>query len=425
MIQYSMDKRGGRSMKRFLLKLLILAVVCGAFFFVINWKFNSEYLKEQKQSGTGDKLIVDGDWIDVEKLSHQTKIGRVVDHELFFLLMGVDRAEFQGELTRSDTMMLVKIDFAKPSIDLISLPRDSRVLIGGDYDKLNSAHAYGGPELTIQSIRDWLNIDLDYYVKVDFKAVPEIVDAMGGVDFEIPNDGIQYKYYDENDDGQPFKPGMQRLNGMKALGFLRFRDGYDNGDIGRVEAQQTFMKAIVKQLLSSSNISNIPGYIKTYYENVETNISWDEILDMMGYISQLSDVELNTYTIPGVGEYIDDISYYVVDEEGAEELIKRILPNYIILDFESDGVKSKKFEHNDTETKDVEREELDLEEVESEEIEHEEVEPKVIEPKEPESKDTESKGDELKEPESKETEPKEDESKESEFKEVESEEKGE
>ncbi len=388
-------------MKRFLVRLLVLVVVCSAFFFIVNWKFNSDYSKEQKQSGTGDKLIVDGDWIDVEKLSHQTKVGRVVDTELFFLLMGVDRAESQGELTRTDTMMLVKVDFEKPAIDLISLPRDSRVLINGGYDKLNSAHVYGGPELTIQSIRDWLNIDLDYYVKVDFKAVQDIVDAMGGVDFEIPDNGIQYKYYDENDDGQLFVPGMQRLDGMRALGFLRFRDGYDNGDIGRVEAQQTFMKAIVEQLLSSSNISNIPGYIKTYYENVETNISWNEIWDMMGYISQLSDVELNAYTVPGVGEYIDEISYYVIDEEGTREMIKRLLPNYIILDFDSDDYAPDVIEHRDfeeeMEPEEIEQDGVNPEDVEPENANPENAKPEDIKPEESESKEAPTEESESKE----------------------------
>ena len=278
--------------------------------------------------------------MDVEKIAGQQQVGRVVDSEFFFLLLGVDQNEGEAttELTRSDTIMLVNLCFDEGKIDLISLPRDSYVDVDGwnEKTKLNHSHSTGGVDLTIQTISNWLEIDLDYYVEVNFTAVRDIVDAMGGITYEIPDDGIRYEYVDSQRKTQVLQPGKQVLNGEQSLAYLRFRKGYITGDAGRVEAQQKYMKAFVKQALSSSNIVHLPNFAKTFFDKVKTNIDWSQIVGLLGQAQSLKDAQLTTYTIPGEGQYIGNVSYYIPDEEKARELIETVLPNYRILHWQEE-----------------------------------------------------------------------------------------
>ena len=100
-----------------------------------------------------------------------------------------------------------------------SIPRDSRVYIDGEPDKINHAHAYGGIELTIQTIRDFLGIDLDYYLEVDYQTVKAVVDAAGGVRYNVPEDAAPVP-------GEVHRVGDHVLNGEETLSFLRHRQGY-------------------------------------------------------------------------------------------------------------------------------------------------------------------------------------------------------
>ncbi len=145
-------------------------------------------------------------------------------------MMGVDAKDVrQSKGTRTDTMMLMKVNFETGKIDLLSLPRDTRVLVRGKEDKLNHAHAYGGTSLTMATVREFLNIDLDYYVKVDYKAVKAIVEAIGGVEIDVPQ---RMRYSDPTAD-PPLNinlyPGLQVLDGEGAHDFLRYRSGYKEG----------------------------------------------------------------------------------------------------------------------------------------------------------------------------------------------------
>ena len=305
------------------------------FFIVMNAYLNQVYVQEQEAAGTGSSLITDDGWVDVEKLSHQDTEGRVFDSELFFLLLGVDQNDGESSnFTRTDTMMLVKVDFANATVDLLSLPRDSRVKVDGVYTKLNHAHSMGGIRLTMESIRDWLNIDLDYFVEVDFEAVVKMVDAIGGVHYDVPDIGMDYIYERQDMTKDKIKPGPQELDGEQALGYLRYRAGYAQGDIGRVEAQQKFLKSVVEQIFKGSGIQQLPAYIKTVMEDVRTNIPWDEIIGMAGRVNELKGLQMNTHTIPGEGVYMDGVSYYEVDRKKTKKLIDRLLPNYVLLDLQ-------------------------------------------------------------------------------------------
>lgn len=256
-------------------------------------------------------------------------IDRIIDRkdDITFLLLGVDSNDVaKSSGTRTDTMILCRVDKSTGDISMLSIPRDTRVRIRGrkNEEKINHAHAYDGPELSVKAIKDLLGIDLEYYVKVDYKIVEEFVDLIGGVEVEIP---IDMKYSDPVADPPLYidlKKGQQVLNGDEALQFLRFRKGYANQDLGRIEAQQHFLKSAIKQTLTAENIPKVPQMIKSYYDNVETNIPLDLILKFAVKANNYNMEDIQAATLPGVSKYINGVSYFIANEEETNILVKRL-----------------------------------------------------------------------------------------------------
>lgn len=236
--------------------------------------------------------------------------------EITFLLLGVDTNDVSKGGSRTDTMMVCKVDKSTGKISILSIPRDTRTRIRGrqQEEKINHAHAYGGPELSVKAVKDLLGIDLEYYVKVDYQIVKEFVDLIGGVEVDVP---MEIKNTD-------IKKGVQVLNGKQALQFLRFRKGYSDQDLGRIRAQQQFIKAAAKQTLKLSNIGKLPQMIKSYYNNVETNIPLDVILKFAANAKDFDVDGMQMATLPGEPQYINGISYFIYDEEEAEILVKEL-----------------------------------------------------------------------------------------------------
>lgn len=256
-----------------------------------------------------------------------------VKNELLVLLLGVDT-----DGTRTDTMILGKANFDDGKIEMLSIPRDTRVEVRGRPDKINHAHVYGGPNLSVQTVEELLGVNVDYYIKVDYRAVMSIVDAMGGVEIDVP----QRMRYSDPTDTPPLhinlEPGMQKLDGQKAHDFLRFR-GYDNGDIGRVESQQNFMKEFIKQTLRPRNILKIDKLVKTYYDYVETNVPLDVLLKSGVNAKKLDIGNIKGEVVPGKPMTINEvpphastarnISYYIYDEEELELIVQDMFEEYI------------------------------------------------------------------------------------------------
>lgn len=301
--------------KRFFITFFIFLILfSGAFLFV------SKYL-DVLEAGSKKDVIKGVD------LGENNVIEQVVDDEILFLLTGVDEnfGDDPKDRSRTDTMMLVKVNLKVGSVDIISLPRDTQVLIQGEWDKLNHAHAYGGMALTMRTIRDWLNIDLDYYVKMNYRAVEELVDAMGGIVVDVP-----VPMHFDPIIGVDLEPGEQRLTGYEALYFVRYREGYENGDIGRVETQQYFMKQLLKQMLSVQNIPNLGKFYTSYINNVDTNIPTSTILGMLPLAGNIDFDEINTYMIPGTDGMENDISYYFYNKDETDDLVYRHLYDYLL-----------------------------------------------------------------------------------------------
>jgi len=247
-------------------------------------------------------------------------------------VFGVDKDE-----TRTDVAFVVHYDSEQESIQLISVPRDTRVnvcdevedLLGGSYGvtKFNSVHAYGGekygPEAAILQMEDLLGISIDHYVKINFDALVEIVDAVGGVEVDVP----QNMYWDMSDTGDitiNLKKGLQTLDGEKALQLVRFRR-YADGDVGRIQVQQLFLKALAEKVLSTESIvKNLGDYIEVMYKNVKTDVTLADALKYANYIKKVDMDKISMETLPGAGQYVGGTSYFIHDPEATREMVDRV-----------------------------------------------------------------------------------------------------
>lgn len=177
----------------------------------------------------------------------------------------------------SDTNILMAVDTVNGYVYGASIPRDSKAIIGGKAHKINYAYNKGGTELLASTVSEQLGIPVDYTVCVNLQGFTALVDAIGGVDFEVPIN----MDYDDPIQGLSihFKKGMQHLSGADALRVVRFRHnndgtGYGSEDLGRMQTQQKFLKAVAKKMFSFENlISNPRKYAEIFGQYVDTDLS--------------------------------------------------------------------------------------------------------------------------------------------------------
>ncbi len=297
------------------------------------------FIKPFLLSFVGFTLLFSGFFIGMDFLNHnkegvslpQIKMGssdknKKIDQyvknkkRLNILLLGADGG-------RSDTMMVLSIDLANQGLKLLSIPRDTYYHVEGydaiDQRKINAVYGHGkgkGGALGVQAaVQDLTKLEIPYYVEVDYDAVMEIVDLLGGVDFEVPFD----MNYDDPYAKPPLhihlKKGMQTLDGEKAMQLIRWRKNNGSegtGDIDRTKRQQAFMTAAAKKAFGLK----LPMVIKTAYDNVNTNIS---VTDLMYLGTKLVGMDLDKierHTLPGEVGSKKGYSFLLPDEAAIEAL---------------------------------------------------------------------------------------------------------
>ena len=221
----------------------------------------------------------------------------------------------------SDTMLLVRFNPQTNQLVVLSVPRDTRTLVRGRMTKLNEANRDGGPALAAKSVSDLLGgVEIDRYVRINVQGVEKLVDALGGVDVNVPED-MQYQ-----DDSQHLyinlKAGQQRLDGDQALQFLRFR--YDGGgDIGRIQRQQVMMRAIVEQALNPTTVARLPKIFSVIKDHVDTNLSVEESLALAGFAAQTNAYNMQMLMLPGDFSNGDDfeLSYWLPDFRDIDAMV--------------------------------------------------------------------------------------------------------
>lgn len=240
------------------------------------------------------------------------------------LLVGVD-ARYEDEMSRSDTNLLLSIDPKNKKIVIISLPRDTIVELPGyeGYQKLAHAHSYGGVPLLIKTVENLLGIEIPFYVEVNFEGFTKMIDLIGGVIIEVEKD-MNYESY-LGDVKIHLKKGLQHLNGEKALMYVRFRVD-ETADIGRMERQQKFLKALIEQSLKIENTIRLQKVLIELKNWVKTNLEPWQIIKLGVLFKTIESDDIITMTLPGYpGWYSDGLSYYFLYSDKLEELINTYL----------------------------------------------------------------------------------------------------
>ena len=303
------DKKKNKkhTLRKVLLTLLLIIIVIGIIFFI-----------HVQKNGGGLKGIV------------TTVIGSSAEKEkelqdIYLLVMGKSE-------NMTDTIMVVKYSAKNQSASMLSIPRDT--FTGDDEkrarasDKINSQYINGGAQDTLKEVNELTGLNIRYYLIVDTKALRDLVDAIGGVEFDVPID------MDYDDVTQALhihvKKGLQLLNGEQAEGVVRFRHNnnytsypvsYGDNDLGRMRTQREFLKILLKQLMKPTNITKINNLLKIAQEEVETNIDWNTA---KGYVPSLFGFNTNnlvTNALPGEAKYANGVAVFIANPIKTKELI--------------------------------------------------------------------------------------------------------
>lgn len=250
---------------------------------------------DEPEGPTDDELYPDDGYDgDMPTVSGNRKEGVYT-----FLLVGTDKDD-----GNTDTIMVASYDTKEQDVNIMSIPRDTMVNERWDIKKINSIYSRTGNSVDSLAgrIQKLVGFKPDFYVKVDLSMFVELVDLIGGVEFEVPQD---MNYDDPYQDLHiHLKKGIQTLDGEHAMQLVRFRR-YSEGDIKRVEVQQNFMKALIKECLSIQHWGKIKAYIDLAMENVETDLEFGSVVwfasNALGLngVAALNMDDVYTCTLPG------------------------------------------------------------------------------------------------------------------------------
>ena len=245
-----------------------------------------------------------------------------------FLVVGLDQVS-----NSTDTMMVGRIDTENHTIDVVSLPRDTLVNVSWSVKKINTLYSAdintggNGIDGLLDGLKDILGFQIDCYAVVDLTAFVELVDAIGGVDYNVP---VNMNYYDPTQDLYINIPaGEQHLDGEEALKVVRFRSGYASADIGRIGTQQDFLKSVASQMLTLGNIPNLPTFIDIFEEYVVTNMSASNLAFFARQFLLCKSEDINFHTLPGnYGDSIKGLSYVSINISEWLEMVNTYLNPY-------------------------------------------------------------------------------------------------
>lgn len=250
---------------------------------------------EEPAGPTDDELYPDDGYNgDMPTVSGNRKEGIYT-----FLLVGTDQDD-----GNTDTIMVVSYDTKEQDINIMSIPRDTMINEKWDIKKINSVYSRTGNSIDslANRVQKLIGFKPDFYVKVELEMFVELIDLVDGVEFDVPQD---MNYDDPYQDLHiHLKKGVQTLNGKDAMGLVRFRR-YDMGDIQRVEVQQNFIKALIKECLSIQHWGKIKAYIDLAMKNVETDLESGSVVwfaaNVLGLngVPTLSMDDVYTCTLPG------------------------------------------------------------------------------------------------------------------------------
>lgn len=288
---------GRKKSKKLWLKIPLIVII--VFILGVGTYAFSVYNNAKKT--VNNKMHEKVDSIDLKKTKEKVK----ATESLNILLLGIDSET--SEKGRSDALMVLTLDPKNDAMQLVSIPRDTRTeIVGhGTTDKINHAYAFGGADMSVATVENFLDIEIDYYVRMNMSGLESLVDQLG--DITVYND-IEW-----SDGKYDFGFGPTVMNGDKTMHFVRMRKQDPEGDFGRTKRQRQVIQGIVERGASVSSITKIDGMIDILGNNMATNLDFD---DMKTLLFDYKDTRKNfvDYQMKGTGTKIDGIYYLQVED---------------------------------------------------------------------------------------------------------------
>ena len=237
------------------------------------------------------------------------------------LVVGTDKVGLN-----TDTILVASLDSVNNRASVMSIPRDTMSNVNRNVKKINAAYAIGAKngkgniEKLKGEVSDLIGFEVDNYVVVNLVAFEELIDAIGGVTIDVPRN----MNYDD-----PYQnlhihidKGLQTLNGEQAIGFVRYRSGYAEGDIGRVKAQQMFIEALVNQVATPATVAKMPQLIDIVLDNMDTDLTNGELIWFGKEVMEIDmENDFQMFILPGEAQYVNQASYYLPNEAAILEIV--------------------------------------------------------------------------------------------------------
>lgn len=254
------------------------------------------------------------------------------DDPVNILVVGVDigdpKLKGANVPKRTDTMMVIHYEPKEKKAHIVSVPRDTKVQINGKTRKINDAHVLDGMKGAIDSVQDLLDIDINYYVKLDYEGFRKVIDAIGGIDMPIKYN-MNYDDPSQNLSIHFQKGTVAHLDGKKAEEFFRWRKnnngtGLAEGDIGRIKNQHLFIEKVIEKVKSPSIVFKLKDILDIASKYITTNMSPTEIISYGMSVTKVDSSNIKMSTIAGEGKYIGKTSYFIYDEEKSADLLSEL-----------------------------------------------------------------------------------------------------
>lgn len=234
-----------------------------------------------------------------------------------FLFIGVD--ERKGDRGRADSLMVVTVNPNQPSVKMVSIPRDTRTMIvgKGKLDKINHSYAFGGVGMTVATVEQFLDIPIDYYVKVNMNGFRDIVDAVGGITVDNP---FAFTY-----DKTTFPKGRITLNGAKALKYARMRYNDPRGGFGREDRQKQVVEAVIKK--GAAAVMAYDDVLRAIAKHVKTNLTLEQMKAIYTHYKQ-AHTTVEKLQLKGTSTKINGV-FYVIIPENERQLVSNQLKTHL------------------------------------------------------------------------------------------------
>lgn len=291
-------KKHGKAKKVILIVLAVIVVLCVAVGAAAALYMNS---------------ISDSMKMDSEQQSELDTVlsESTVQEPYYVLLLGSDARE-GDTASRSDTMILVRVDANVGKATLVSIPRDTKVEIEGHgTQKINAAYAFGGPAGAVEAVEKMSGIEISHYAEIHFDELEKAVDQLGGIWVDVP---VSSNQTGSSHSKYQFSAGMQKMSGDQVLSFARERYGYNEGDFQRAENQRIVVQSLADAVLSLPP-TDLPGTVQSLANCISTDYSLNELIELAQTFQSAEHYYFYSAMVPSTTQTIDGVSYTITLED--------------------------------------------------------------------------------------------------------------